>query len=98
MVELTWFIGLVPLAFSNLRAQFDQTVTASDASSSGGGFVCSKGLTPYGFAASVSQVRGDIPEPHDFCQVLSIGLFDGIGALRVAMDVLGAPVAGHVIH
>ena len=95
LVELTWFIGLVPLAFSNLRAQFDQTVTASDASS-GGGFVCSKGLTPYGFAASVSQVRGDIPEPHDFCQVLSIGLFDGIGALRVAMDVLGAPVAGHV--
>ena len=30
------------------------------------------------------------------CQVLSVGLFDGIGALRVACDFLGLPVAGHV--
>ena len=28
--------------------------------------------------------------------MLSIGLFDGIAALRVALDVLQAPVAGHV--
>ena len=28
--------------------------------------------------------------------VFSIGLFDGIGALRVALDVLGITVAGHV--
>ena len=32
----------------------------------------------------------------DFCQVLSIGLFDGISALRVAMDLLQAPMAGHI--
>ena len=29
-------------------------------------------------------------------QVLGIGLFDGIGALRVALDVLQAPVMGSV--
>ena len=56
----------------------------------------SQGLSPYGLAASSSLVRGDVPEDHDFCQVLSIGLFDGIAALRVALDVLNAPLAGHV--
>ena len=29
-------------------------------------------------------------------QVLSIGLFDGIGALRVGLDLLAAPVCGHI--
>lgn len=29
-------------------------------------------------------------------EVLTIGLFDGIGALRVAADVLQLPVAGHI--
>ena len=33
---------------------------------------------------------------HDLIQVLTVELFDGIGALRVAADVLGLPVAGHV--
>lgn len=35
-------------------------------------------------------------EAHDLVQVLTVGLFDGIGALRVACDVLGLPMAGHV--
>lgn len=35
-------------------------------------------------------MRGEI------MQVLSIGLFDGIRALQVALDALKAPVAGHV--
>ena len=29
-------------------------------------------------------------------RVLSIGLFDGVGCLRVALDVIGANVLGHV--
>ena len=94
--ELARFLCLLPLAFMDLRCPFDESVTASDASSSGGGICVSRGLTPYGMAASVSQVRGDIPEEHDFQQVLSIGLFDGIAALRVALDVIKAPIAGHV--
>ena len=94
--ELARFISLVPLAFMNFRLDFDGQVSASDASTSGGGICISRGLTPYGEAASKSHVRGDVPEEHDFCQVLSIGLFDGIAALKVALDVLGLPLAGHV--
>ena len=96
LAELTRFLGLLPLAFSSFRQEFDCAVSASDASMTGGGFCISKGLTPYGASAAVSRVRGDIPEQHDFCQVLSVGLFDGISALRVALDALNAPMAGHV--
>lgn len=35
-------------------------------------------------------------EPSDLTAVLTIGLFDGIGALRVATDVLGWHVQGHI--
>ena len=41
-------------------------------------------------------MRGDVPEEHDFVQILAVGLFDGISALRVALDLLGAPVARHI--
>ena len=94
--EIARFIGLVPLAVMNFRAGFDERVTASDASTSGGGACVTRGLTPYGEAASLSRVRGDIPDVNDFNQILSIGLFDGIGALRVALDLLKVPVAGHI--
>lgn len=47
---------------------------------------------------STAQLGGNLPEEHDLVQVqvLSVGLFDGIAALRVACDVLGLPMAGHV--
>ena len=96
MVELVRFVGLVPLAFSNFRADFDEVVSVSDASTSGGGFCISRGISPYGAAAALANVRGDLPECDDTCQVLSVGLFDGIAALRVALDILQAPVAGHI--
>lgn len=41
-------------------------------------------------------VSGDVVEPTDATQVLTIGLFDGIGALRVAADALNWNVIGHV--
>ena len=93
MAELVRFLGLVPLAVTTFRPPFDGAVTASDASMTGGGFCVSRG---YGVATALSPVRGDIPEAHDFCQILSIGLFDGIGALRVALGLLQAPLAGHI--
>ena len=96
MVELVRFIGLCPLSFMSFRGRFDSMVTASDASTSGGGIARSVGLTPYGQAASLSQVTGDIPEELEMIQILSVGLFDGIGALRVALDAIKAPVAGHI--
>ena len=96
IIELVRFIGLCPLSFFNLRSGFDEMVTASDASTAGGGICKSRGVTPYGHAAGLSTVRGDLPEELDMVQVLSIRLFDGIGALRVGLDALHAPVAGHI--
>ena len=94
--ELIRFIALIPLARMDFRLACMGDVTASDASSTGGGACVSSGLTDYGLAASNSRVRGDIPEPHDFIQVLSVGLFDGVGCLRLACDLLGLPMAGHI--
>ena len=95
-VEIARFILLAPLAQMEFRAKVDGEVTCSDASSYGGGLCATKGLSEFGHAALNSCCRGDLPEEHDLVQVLSIGLFDGIGALRVACDVLGLPMAGHV--
>ena len=94
--ELVRFLGLLPLSFMNMRLGFDPVVTASDASTQGGGICVSRGLSPFGGAAASAAVRGDLPEMHDFYQILSVGLFDGISALRVALDVLQLPVAGHI--
>lgn len=46
--------------------------------------------------ASRCAVRGDVVEPTEVTSVLSIGLFDGIGALRVAIDCLGWNCLGHI--
>lgn len=95
-LELVRFVSLSPLAFINLRAAFSPAATASDASSSGGGACISRGLSPYGLAASSAMVRGDVPEDTGLVQVLTVGLFDGLGALRVAADLLHLPVVGHI--
>jgi hypothetical protein len=95
-LELVRFCGLVPLARMDFRLSCMGRVTASDASSTGGGACVSTGLTAFGAAAANATVRGDLPEPHDLVQVLSVGLFDGIGCLRVACDLVGLPMAGHI--
>ena len=94
--EIARFICLMPLAQMEFRAQPCEQVTCSDASTLGGGVCVSEGLTSYGVSAANSEVRGDIPEEHDMIQVPTVGLFDGIAALRVAADVLGLPVAAHI--
>ena len=94
--EIARFVTLSPLAQMEFRSKLCEQVTCSDASTLGGGICVSRGLTAYGASASNSLVRGDIPEQHDMDQVLTVGMFDGIGALRVATDVLGLPMAGHV--
>ena len=94
--EIARFLGLVPLAYMNFRCAISDMVTASDASESGGGVTASLGLTPLGVVASKCDIRGDVMEPEDIPGVLTVGLFDGIGALRVAADALGWNVLGHV--
>ena len=96
MGEISRFLCLLPLSQMDLRLKFDKMVTASDASTQGGGICMTRGLTPFGASAALAGVRGDAHEQHDFYQVLSVGMFDGISALRVAMDCLMIPVAGHI--
>ena len=80
----------------SFRNTVSEVVTASDASEHGGGITASQGLTPMGVVASKCRIRGDVIDPVDIPGVLTIGLFDGVGALRVAVDSLGWNVLGHV--
>ena len=95
-LELVRFLALIPLAQMDFRVRMRPDVTASDASSSGGGFCVSQGLTSYGKSALLATIRGEQEELFEPVEVLTVGLFDGIGALRVATDCLRLPVAGHV--
>eukprot|EP00438_Fugacium_kawagutii_P004839 Skav221060 [mRNA] locus=scaffold3118:62102:67689:+ [translate_table: standard] len=94
--EVARFIALTPLAFVDFRVSPSPVVTASDASEYGGGVTRSQGLTERGVFAASCDIRGDVPEPLEVISVFAVGLFDGVGALRVAMDTLGWNVAGHV--
>ena len=52
-------------------------------------------LTTYGEKVALGEERRDMVT----CggqRILSIGLFDGIGCLRVALDLLGCDVIGHI--
>ena len=95
-LELIRFISLSPLAFMNFRLPVSEHVTASDASTTGGGLCVSRGVSPYGLAASQAEARGDVLSPDEMDQVLVVSLFGGIGALRVALDCLRVPVAGYI--
>eukprot|EP00438_Fugacium_kawagutii_P007521 Skav231102 [mRNA] locus=scaffold2525:415233:418787:- [translate_table: standard] len=95
-LELARMLALVPLAVIDLRSKLSKVVTASDASSSGGGVTVSQKLTVQGAIAAQCSIRGDIVEPVDLPQVLTVGIFDGISGLRVAADVLGWNVSGHI--
>lgn len=95
-LEIARFMALVPLAQMNFRTKIQPHATCSDASSEGGGICVSSGLTSYGLSASRTQVRGEVVEAQEYIQVLSVGLFDGIGALRVACDLLELPMCGHI--
>ena len=92
-LEVVRFLSLFPLAMMNFRPNFDGSVTASDASSSGGGITVSRSLTAFGEEASQGTLRGDVPGLECASQILTIGLFDGIAALRIALGVMSA---GHV--
>ena len=83
-------------SFIDMRLQVDGTVTASDASEPGGGLCRSDGLTVWGTGVAQGKVRGEIKQDEPTAGLLVISCFDGIGALRVALDVLRAPVEGYI--
>lgn len=95
-MEILRFVALIPLARINFRLEVDEQVTCSDASTVGGGVCASQRLSKLGQVVSRGALRGQLPEQRQEHQVLSIGLFDGIGALRVALDLLGMEVIGHI--
>ena len=96
ILELMRFIALIPLAYMDFRLSTSELVTASDASTTGGGLCVTRELSPFGVAACQAECRGDVVEPEEMDQVLVVSLFDGIGALRVALDALRVPVGGYV--
>ena len=96
MIELLRFVALSPLSYMDFRLTTSELVTASDASTTGGGLCVSRELSPFGVAACQAECRGDVIEPEEMDQVLVVSLFDGIGALRVALDALRVPVGGYV--
>ena len=95
-LELIRYLCLMPLVRMDFRTEVHPMVTCSDASLSGGGVCCSSGLTSVGTMAVEGGLRGERPQPLDSLQVVVIGLFDGIGALRVATELQGVSVLGYV--
>eukprot|EP00438_Fugacium_kawagutii_P036449 Skav224179 [mRNA] locus=scaffold257:56221:60355:- [translate_table: standard] len=95
-LELARFLCLVPLAKMDFRVSIHPRVTCSDASTTGGGICVTKGTSALGNLACEGKLRGQLPEQRGEHMVLTIGLFDGIGALRVALDGLGVSCIGHI--
>jgi len=94
-LELLRFLGMLPLARMDFRLDMSSMVTCSDASQQGGGICASGPLTPFGQVVAQGALRGEVPESGDLA-VFSLGLFDGIGALRVALELINVKVLGHV--
>lgn len=95
-LELLRFLGLLPLARLDFRLDVCPLVTCSDASTTGGGLCVSRALTPFGKVVAQGALRGEFPENRAGSAIVTVGLFDGLGALRVAADLLGVQVLGHV--
>ena len=95
-LEVLRFLGMLPLGRMDFRLPMHEQVTCSDASTQGGGACASSGLTPVGRMVAAGSLRGEVPENAGDYTVLCVGLFDGISALRVALDLLGVQVLGHV--
>lgn len=95
-LEVYRFLGMFPLSRLDFRLEMNPMVTCSDASTNGGGLCASVALTPLGSLVSEGSLRGDVPEPGGDLAVFSLGLFDGIGALRVALELIKVQVLGHV--
>lgn len=82
-LELARFLCCLPLAKMDFRVPAEPRVMCSDASTAGGGICASQGTTQLGKLAAEGKLRGQPPELRTERKVLTIGLFDGIGALRM---------------
>ena len=92
---------LTPSFVESLCAEYDRlgvprNLKNHDASQQGGGVTVSRSLSLSGLTASECKVRGQLPSHDETDSILVISLFDGIGAMRVIMDILRAPVADYI--
>ena len=94
-LEITRFLCLVPLCRMDFRLKMNPRVTCSEASQHGGGVCVATSLTNYGEKVALGEERREMVAGSG-PRILSIGLFDGIGCLRVALDLLGCDVIGHI--
>ena len=85
----------IPLCRMDFRLSLNPKVTCSDASQQGGGVCVATSLTTYGEKVALGEERREMVATGGQ-RMLSIGLFDGIGCLRVALDLLGCDVIGHI--
>ena len=89
---------LQAMRFTDLRAQLDPIVTASDACESGGGMVYSHKLTYEGLLEAVALEEGEAELPaermkiDDEQHILVIDFFAGIGGLSQALHLAGIKV------
>lgn len=89
--------SLQPMRFTDLRAQLDPCVTASDASEQGGGAVYSKGLSRSGIEEAQELMRGkDEAGVDGRPAVVVVDWFGGIGGLPVSVERAGLRI-GHLI-
>eukprot|EP00438_Fugacium_kawagutii_P030090 Skav228179 [mRNA] locus=scaffold3933:199068:202658:+ [translate_table: standard] len=96
LVELLRFLGMTPLSRMDFRLPVHPMVSCSDASGSGGGLCASVGLTQLGQSVEAGALRGQVQPSHPSVQILVVSLFDGIGALRVALDLQDVEVIGYI--
>ena len=85
--ELASCLAILPLLWCNLRLPVDSMLTVSDASLTGGAMCASTRLTEEGQAAAEALADG-VEDSILADDLLVISLFDGIGGLRRALDLL----------
>ena len=101
ITEILISLSLLPLAYSDLRADVSPQVTCSDASMSGGGLCVSRGLTDTGLDVLTQCQTTPLDVIHfkpqhihrgalscQVARVICVGLFDGLGGLRIALQKL----------
>ena len=92
--DLLLFVGLLPLAYQDMRLELSPVVCTSDASERGGGVTYSTGLT----ASGRSFLRRSLSATSKWSDngLLVVGIFDGIGGLRRSLELLGIVPAVYI--
>ena len=92
--ELHMLLNICPLLQTDLRCTYDEQVTCSDASESGGASAISTGLSWSG--RSLVRTLRDPNRGAISCPILVISAFNGVGGAFRVYDVLGVRVMGKI--